>query len=64
MSNFHIDSSSGVLSVLSAIDREEMSSNVISVSIKVRKRFRLHVTVMYKYLYFLSFVFFCIYCFF
>nr|XP_046231679.1 protein dachsous isoform X5 [Scatophagus argus] len=32
--NFHIDSSSGVLSVLSAIDREEMNSDVISVSIK------------------------------
>ncbi|XP_036950739.1 cadherin-23-like isoform X6 [Acanthopagrus latus] len=33
-SNFHIDSSSGVLSVQTPIDREEMSSSVISVSIK------------------------------
>lgn len=33
--NFNIDSSSGVLSVLTAIDREEMSSSIISVSIKV-----------------------------
>lgn len=33
--NFNIDPSSGVLSVESAIDREEMNSNVISVSIKV-----------------------------
>ncbi|XP_020495271.2 protocadherin Fat 4 [Labrus bergylta] len=32
--NFGIDSSSGVMSVLIGIDREEMSSSVISVSIK------------------------------
>ncbi|XP_071359727.1 protocadherin Fat 4 isoform X2 [Trachinotus anak] len=32
--NFNIDSSSGVLSVATAIDREEMNSSVITVSIK------------------------------
>ncbi|CAJ1052822.1 cadherin-23-like [Xyrichtys novacula] len=32
--NFGIDSSSGVVSVLTALDREEMDSSVISVSIK------------------------------
>ncbi|XP_074485330.1 protocadherin Fat 4 isoform X2 [Sebastes fasciatus] len=34
-SNFNIDSSSGVVSVLTALDREEMNSSVISLSIKV-----------------------------
>ncbi|XP_078146234.1 cadherin-23-like [Centroberyx gerrardi] len=34
LSNFSIDSSSGVLTVLTALDREEMDSAVISVSIK------------------------------
>ena len=34
-SNFQIDSSSGVLSVQTPIDREEMSSSVITVNIKV-----------------------------
>lgn len=33
--NFQVDSSSGVVSVLTALDREEMDSSVISVSIKV-----------------------------
>ncbi|XP_067441680.1 protocadherin Fat 4 [Thunnus thynnus] len=33
-SNFNIDSSSGVLSLVTAIDREEMNSSVISVDIK------------------------------
>ncbi|XP_034740142.1 protocadherin Fat 4 [Etheostoma cragini] len=32
--HFHMDPSSGVLTVLTALDREEMSSSVISVSIK------------------------------
>ncbi|KAM7419871.1 hypothetical protein PAMA_016804 [Pampus argenteus] len=32
--NFNIDSSSGVLSVVTAVDREEMNSSMISVSIK------------------------------
>lgn len=33
--NFNIDSSSGVVSMVTAIDREEMTSSSISVSIKV-----------------------------
>ncbi|KAM6941222.1 protocadherin Fat 4 [Lycodopsis pacificus] len=32
--NFNVDSSSGVVSVLTALDREEMDSSVVSVSIK------------------------------
>ncbi|XP_029987441.1 protein dachsous [Sphaeramia orbicularis] len=33
-SNFHMDPNSGVLSVVSALDREEMSTNAITVNIK------------------------------
>lgn len=40
--NFHIDAGSGVVSVVTAIDREEMTSSSISVSIKV---FSLKLTV-------------------